>query len=304
MTSRSRPTSLVIDGDDIAPRLEPGRTPDPDLAQTAGVEVAGGPGVEFVEGLEVLRRRPERPEPGRPSLLFVHAAAHGAWSWDEHWMPAAAERGWSCAAMSLRGHGGSPAGARPATLSDYVEDVFQVIVRLPRPPVLVGHSMGALIVQRILARYPARAGVLIAPPGLRHGLRLGANIGRRHPGDIAAGLAFRPLPARPEYLFSNQVSPADARRHVVRTDPESPLAQYQILLPRRVHAAKAPVLVLGGAEDGLVPPIDVVRTARHYATRARLFTGMGHDIMLEPRWREPLDVLLRWLDAGPRCAPA
>lgn len=236
-------------------------------------------------------------------MLFVHAAAHGAWCWDEHWMPAAAERGWSSAAVSLRGHGGSPPGRRPATLADYVDDVFQVIVRLPRPPVLVGHSMGALVVQRILARYPAPAGVLLAPPGLRHGLRLAANIGRRHPGDIAAGLAFRPLPARPEYLFSSEVSAEVASRHVDRTGPESPLAQYQILLPRRAHPSKAPVLVMGGAADALVPPIDVVRTAKHYATRAHLFAGMGHDLMLEPRWREPLDVLLGWLDADPLGAP-
>jgi hypothetical protein len=39
-----------------------------------------------------------------------------------------------------------------------------------------------------------------------------------------------------------------------------------------------------------------VRNARHYGTRAHLFRGMGHDLMLDRRWREPLDLMLDWLE--------
>jgi pimeloyl-ACP methyl ester carboxylesterase len=48
-------------------------------------------------------------------------------------------------------------------LRDYVYDVVQVAVALPVRPVLIGHGLGALVVARVLARYPARAAVLLTP---------------------------------------------------------------------------------------------------------------------------------------------
>ena len=45
-----------------------------------------------------------------------------------------------------------------------------------------------------------------------------------------------------------------------------------------------------------MPPADIARTARRYGTRARLFRGLGHDLMLEDDWRAPLDTMLAWLD--------
>ena len=84
---------------------------------------------------------------------------------------------------------------------------------------------------------------------------------------------------------------------MARLGDESPFAQYQLVLPRRARPAKAPVLVLGAGDDRVNPPIEAVRTARHYGTRARLFRDMRHDMMLEPNWEWPLAVMLEWLDA-------
>jgi hypothetical protein len=40
---------------------------------------------------ELVEVLPDEPVPAKPPLLFVHGAWHGAWCWQEHWMPAAAE---------------------------------------------------------------------------------------------------------------------------------------------------------------------------------------------------------------------
>ena len=120
--------------------------------------------------LEVIRRTPKghaRPTP----LLFVHGAYGGAWLWDEHFLPYFAERGWVAHALSLRGHAGSD-GAEAvqfARLRDYVADVEQVAASLPAPPVLIGHSLGGMVVQHCLHRRPVPAAVLMAssPP---HGM--------------------------------------------------------------------------------------------------------------------------------------
>ena len=99
-----------------------------------------------------------------PPLLFVHGLGHGAWCW-EQWLPAVADRGFSAYALSLRGHGGSGGhnDLGRARIRDYEHDVLQVVQQLPEPPVLIGHSLGSLVVQRVLQRYPARAGVLLTP---------------------------------------------------------------------------------------------------------------------------------------------
>lgn len=240
-------------------------------------------------------------ETSRPPLLFVHGLSHGAWSWDEHWMPAAAEQGWPCYAVDLRGHGASDGADRIRRwkFRDYEHDVLQAIVDLPSPPVLIGHSMGALIVRRVLAIYPAVAGVLIAPAGANHGLRVLARVARRDPANAARALTLQPVRLSRRNLFSD-IDPADATRHERRLTPDSPLAQLELTLAPRPSVSRAPVLVLGGSDDALVPVRDVVRTARSYATSAHIFRGMGHDVMLERRWREPLDLMLDWLDTHSR----
>jgi pimeloyl-ACP methyl ester carboxylesterase len=249
---------------------------------------------------EVLEALPADPDPARPPLLFVHGAWHGAWIWQAHWMPAAAERGWRCYAVSLRGHGGSerPAQYRRTTLRHYEHDVLQTIAQLPSPPVLVGHSLGGVVVQGVLERYRAApAGVLLASLPPSHGLETAVALARHDPGLLAAAtLGARPHP-RPRTLFGPATTPEVTRRHHDRLEPEAVAAALQLVLPRRVRAVRSPVLVVGGGADRTVPPHAVVRTARAHGTRARLFRGMGHELTLEPGWDAVLTTVLDWLEA-------
>jgi hypothetical protein len=47
-----------------------------------------------------------------------------------------------------------------------------------------------------------------------------------------------------------------------------------------------------------VPPSALADAARRYGRTPLLFPGMGHDLMLDARWREPIDAILDWLDKG------
>jgi pimeloyl-ACP methyl ester carboxylesterase len=249
--------------------------------------------------LEVLERLPADPT-DRPPLLFVHGLGHAAWAF-EHWLDAAAAAGFPAYAVSLRGHGGSAGGVRTARLGQYVDDVVATAHELPGKAVLIGHSLGGLVVQKALARYAAHAGVLVAPIPAHPAAGSLLALARQHPSDALRMMVGLTLPLRPEYLFE-ELDDGEARRLAGRCGAESAVAQFQLLLhrPAAPPLGGAPVLVLASPQDRLVPISDVRRTARRYGAELREFPGMGHDLMLDRRWREPLGELLDWLPVGAR----
>jgi pimeloyl-ACP methyl ester carboxylesterase len=259
--------------------------------------------------LEVIRRG-ERTEERPVPLLFVHGAWHGAWYWEEYFLDHFAALGYECVAPSLRGHGGSPAaqGLNRATISDYVDDVASVAATLDRAPVVIGHSMGGLVVQKYLARHSAPGGVLAAsvPPRGVIGVTLG--VARRHPWLFAKGNAtfdlglFVSTPALARELFySPGVPDADVERWAARLGGESYRGFLDMLgldLARK-NVVHAPVLVLGGELDAIFSVDEVQATAKLYGTKATIYPDTAHNLMLEPRWREVADDIEAWLARGP-----
>ncbi|GGL96903.1 alpha/beta hydrolase [Micromonospora yangpuensis] len=242
---------------------------------------------------EVLSALPELDE-GRPPLLFVPGFGHGAWAFAEHWLGHAAARGFPAYALSLRGHGES-APAPEATLRAYAHDVTQVAAGLPRQAVLVGHGAGALVVTRALARYPARAAVLVAPV-LGGWATLGAAL-RHHPAGTLPAVFGGRLRLNRQQLFGRELPDAQARRYLSRLGRASRRAQWQLLAHRESEPAVGdpPTLVLGSPDDRVVPPAALNRAAQRYGAAPLLFPGMGHDLMLDTRWQEPIDAILDWL---------
>src|SRR5438105_3578099 len=98
-------------------------------------------------------------EARRAPILFVHGAWHGAWCWEDHFVPYFANRGWQVTALNLRAHGGprERRGLRWKRIADYVEDLAAAAAALPEPPVVIGHSTGGLVGQKYLESHPARA---------------------------------------------------------------------------------------------------------------------------------------------------
>jgi pimeloyl-ACP methyl ester carboxylesterase len=243
---------------------------------------------------EVLHARPE-VDGDRPPVLFVPGFGHGAWVYAEHWLEHTASRGFAAHALSLRGHGGSRS-ARRTGLRAYVHDVVQVATSLPRQAVLVGHGAGALVVTKALARYPARAGVLVAPVLGGFGT-LGTALLRNPLGTLPA-IFGGPLRQSRRQLFSGELPVATAREYAARLGRAAPLAQWQLLAHRAAEPpiGNPPVLVVGSPDDRVVSRSALERAASRYGGAPLLFPGMGHDLMLDARWREPIDAILDWLD--------
>jgi pimeloyl-ACP methyl ester carboxylesterase len=239
---------------------------------------------------EVLRATPEA-DLGKPPVLFVPGFGHAAWVFAEHWLEHTADRGFPAYAMSLRGHGAS-SPAPKADLRAYAHDVAQVAASLPRRAVIVGHGAGALAAAHALARYPAKAGVLIAP------VFGGVSTALRNPFICLPALFGAALRLPANQLFSRELPSSQGRTYAKRLGRASRKAQWQLLIGREPEdpVGDPPVLVVGSPDDRIVPDSAVRKVARRYGGAPLLFPGMGHDLMLDARWREPIDAILDWLE--------
>src|ERR1700692_4876156 len=82
-------------------------------------------------------------------VLFVHGSWHGAWCWEEHFVPWLRDHGYDARALTLRHHDLRHApGLRLTRIRDYVADVAAAAAEMPSPPVVVGHSLGGFITQK------------------------------------------------------------------------------------------------------------------------------------------------------------
>ena len=254
--------------------------------------------------LETITRVPANAKHKTP-LLFIHGMWHGAWCWDEFFLPFFADAGWHVTALSLRGHAGSEGKIQGSGIMDYVSDVEQIARTLLTPPVLIGHSMGGFIVQKFLERNSAPAGVLLAsnpPYGLWHPTWL---VFKHSPLTLLKVLTqfqLSPVVETPEHtrwaFFSENFPRDELLKYHAKLNNESFRMYVDLLGLNLAHPkkVKAPLLILGAENDMVIPPMDVHKTANAYHTAAEIFPEMAHDMMLEKGWKsvaERIDVWLR-----------
>ncbi len=255
--------------------------------------------------LEITSKLPA-PNARATPILFVHGAWHAAWCWQEHFMDYFAQRGYAAYAFDLRGHGSSDGRERLrwTRIAEYVADVAQIAQQLPAPPVVIGHSMGGMVVQKYLETHDAPAGVLLAsvpPAGV---LATTLRIARRHPLEFARvnlTMSLYPLVATPrlahEAFFSANMPAEQLQVYAKRMQDESYLGFLDMLalnLPRP-QRVKTPMLVLGAANDTVFHPNEIEATARAYHTQAIIFPDMAHDMMVEAGWQAVADKIITWL---------
>lgn len=256
--------------------------------------------------LEMVERKAEDKAFPVP-VLFVHGAWHGAWCWEENFMPYFAERGFDCYAFCMRGHGASACEGffHFSGVDHYVADLASVVEQLGTEPVLIGHSMGGLIVQRYLEVHRAPAAVLLASVPPRGVMRFVMRVARRHPVTFLKYLATqnpRMAVATPELttdLFFSSDLPGDKLdRYFRKIGTESARAALEMMALRFPWAGRVrgtPMLVLGAANDMVFSTGEVKATARAYGVEAKIFHDMAHDMMLEAGWQDVADVIIEWL---------
>jgi alpha-beta hydrolase superfamily lysophospholipase len=266
-----------------------------------------------------VRRTRTVPRP----VLFIHGLFLHASSWGP-WCRRFAEAGFAPVAPGWPGEADTVAAARatPESVANQgIEDVqrhFRAIVaELTGPPVLVGHSFGGLIVQKLIGEGLGCAGVAIDPAQIRGVLPLPLAQLRSgwpilgNPFNLTRAVSltreeFRygfgnALPAaESDELFETWTIPSPARPVF-----EAAVANFVWHAASEVdtlNATRGPLLLVSGADDHTVPEV-TTRATYHQYRRSRAITelieleGRGHSLTIDHGWEQVAETVLEWLSS-------
>jgi pimeloyl-ACP methyl ester carboxylesterase len=256
--------------------------------------------------LEILECRPNG-ESAQPPLLFIHGAFAGAWTFAEHFLPYFAAHGFPAYALSLRGHGASYGRDTLVlhSLRDYVDDLAEAIDALGEAPVLIGHSMGAMVVMKYLERAVARAAALLAPippQGLWPAsltlalskpclfIEMGGLFGwgRMSPGAIHRALFAGPMSRERVVGYYRRFQRESSR---VIWD----MTFFDLPCIWRMH--RPPTLVLLADRDRLFPLEQSRAAFAAFGLGYEVLNRVGHAVVLDAGWQQAADRVLGWLDS-------
>jgi pimeloyl-ACP methyl ester carboxylesterase len=248
--------------------------------------------------------------------LWLHADSWGPWTElfrDAGYDPSAP--GWPGTPDSVDAARKSPESVAGKGINDVVDHYAKIISDLPAKPIVIGHSFGGLIAQRLLTGGAAAAAVAIDPAPIKgviflppSALRV-ASIVLRNPSNRNRAISLTAEQFR--YGFANAVSPDEATELYERwtiPSPGKPLfeaatANFVRHSPAKVDTRKAdrgPLLVTAGGKDHTVPAAISRATVRlygksHAVTDLRQFPDRGHSLTVDSGWREVAEASLTWL---------
>jgi len=256
--------------------------------------------------LDIIERHPQQTT--RPPILFVHGANMSAWCWDENLMSFFAEHGHPTYALSLRGHGksGGHQHLSSHSIADYVTDVELAISAIGEPPILIGHSMGGLIIQNYIEKNPVPACVLMAPVPAQGLLPSLFDLAFYNPSFYTQlglvqffGTWSSAVDITRESIFSGHVSDDVVIRYCAQMQPESPRALLDTLwlgLPVKKNPLNIPMLALGADDDIFFRPHHIKKTAEAHNADYINIENISHAMMLDAHWQKGANAIKGWLN--------
>jgi non-heme chloroperoxidase len=254
-------------------------------------------------------------------VVFVH----GLWLHADSWSPWAARfreagyaptaPGWPGDSATIEETRKQPERIAGHGINDVVDHYTRVIVGLPAKPIVIGHSFGGLIVQRLLGEDAAAAGVAIDAAPIKgvvylppSALRV-ASIALRNPANKKRAVSLTAKQFR--YGFGNALSVEESNELYERwtiPSPGKPLfeaasANLSPRSPAKVNtgnATRGPLLLTAGGKDHTVPRAITKSTLKQYrkspaVTDYTEFPDRGHTLALDSGWHEVADTVLAWL---------
>lgn len=200
------------------------------------------------------------------------------------------------------------------TIRRIVDHYENLIRELHEPPILIGHSLGGIVVQMLLDRGLGAVGVAIDPAPVRGVFPTSGALRASLPVFLAWRGWNRMVTMTPEHFawsFAHTLPVADQRaayeQHVVPT-PGRLYYQLAAGIGTRVNfknAARAPLLLIAGENDRTIEPSMVRANYEKYrrspaVTELKSFPNRTHWLVAAPGWEEIADYALQWGTAHDR----
>lgn len=249
------------------------------------------------------------------TIVFIHGLFMNPNSW-ELWEKYFESLGYKCYAPAYPCHEGNPnllraninPNLRKLTLSNVVENLSLFIDKLPEKPILIGHSMGGLIVQKLIEKDKGVLGICInsAPPKGIFSFKwsfLKSNLPTINP--LKGNSVCMPKLKWFHYAFCNNMSleltKIEYNKFVI---PESRnIARSSLKSDGKIDFNKPhnPLLFIAGQKDHIIPSSLNLKNYKAYKDRNSKiefieFTDRTHYICGQQNWKEVAIYIYEWIN--------
>jgi pimeloyl-ACP methyl ester carboxylesterase len=256
-----------------------------------------------------------------PTIVFIHGLWLHSTSW-ARWQEFFGAAGYDTVAPEWPGTPDTVTAARAGAdtiaghgIDEVTEHYVAAIENLHQPTILIGHSFGGLIAEKILGLGLVEAAVAIDAAQIKGVLPLPLsalyatlpvfrNPANRHRAISLTAEQFR-------FAFGNAISEEESDALYERWTipaPGKPLfeaaaANFSLHSPAEVNTGneeRGPLLLVAGGQDHTVPEVITRATAKQYRHSSAVtelidLPDRGHSLTIDSRWREVAETALEWL---------
>jgi pimeloyl-ACP methyl ester carboxylesterase len=255
-------------------------------------------------------------------VVFIHGLWLHSASW-EPWLELFSTAGYAPIAPGWPGDHDTVAGTReyPEWVANYgIDDVTthyrNIIENLDQRPILIGHSFGGMIAEKLLGENYGAAAIAIDAAQIKGVLPLPLSALHstlpvfKNPANIHKAVTLTPEQFR--FSFGNAVTEEESNALYEQwtiAAPGRPLfeaavANFSLHSPDKVdthNQKRGPLLLVMGGQDHTVPEAITKSTLKQYKHSSAVtdlieFADRGHSLTIDSGWREVADACLQWLD--------
>lgn len=249
------------------------------------------------------------------TIVLIHGLFVNNTSWAA-WKTYFETQGYTVHTPANPGHEGNPAdlrkniqpGLTKVGFEDVVMNIVKLIDTLPEKPIVIGHSLAGLVVQKLIELDKAVAGVSIdgAPP--KNVLAPWQTIKMVLPvvNPFKTGTPYMGTKEWYHRAFFNNYtkSESDVFYHEIAVPESRKIAWDSLLKPfAKIDFKKAhnPLLFIGGENDTIFPATFTKKIAGSYKdpnsqVDFKSFAGRSHFIAGEKGWEEVAEYVLNWIE--------
>lgn len=251
------------------------------------------------------------------TIIFIHGMFQNPKSW-ENWITFFKARDYECIVPAWSFHEGEPADLRSfppeqlgrLELRDIVNLMADIAASEDEKPIVIGHSVGGLIVQLLVNRGLAKMGVAIDSVAPNAMLSFDWGFMKN------SALIANPFMGDDPFVMDLECFHASFANTLTTDESNDLWERYAVNDSRNVlrdcmgddgeidlETPHAPLLFIAGTDDEIIPASLNQKNMEAYTdagsiTAYKEFPARGHAICIQPGWQEVAEYVAAWLNTN------